>query len=95
MPSNTTAKRAPVGWMALAFAACPCHLPLVGVAFAGTAAGAWLAENLALTLGATGVPFVLALRGLWRQLAGASDASPVRAWRSPRACVGVPPPEKR
>lgn len=81
MPSTTAAKRAPLGWIALAVVTCPCHLPLASAALAGTASGAWLAENLALALGATGALFVLALVGLSRRLAAAPDTSSVRAKR--------------
>lgn len=64
-----------------AFAICPCHLPftlaLLGLALGGTAAGAFLHDNLILTgVVITTVWAALTLRGLWLLRRGRSCPIP-------------------
>ncbi len=47
--------------LGLAFVTCPCHLPILAVLLAGTGAGAYLKNNLALTAIAVTAAFVTSL----------------------------------
>ncbi len=54
------------GWrerllVALAVVTCPCHLPLLATVLAGTGAGAFLTEHLAVAVAASTVLFGLSL----------------------------------
>jgi mercuric ion transport protein len=80
--------------LGIAALACPCHLPLVLILFAGTTLGAWMSQHsVVVTLVMLGV-FVISLlygvRGFNRQrLAGdatdnAASSIPTRAQEAPR-----------
>lgn len=47
--------------LATALVACPCHLPLLAVLLAGTAAGGWLVDNLGLLTLGLAASFIVAL----------------------------------
>jgi mercuric ion transport protein len=54
-------RRSGFGWAALAALTCPCHVPLLALLFAGTAAGAFLDQHLSTVLALMSVVFVPAL----------------------------------
>ena len=51
---------------AIAVLTCPCHLPILLVLLSGTAAGAFLAENLVLAAVLLLAVFVLSATATWR-----------------------------
>ncbi len=57
-------------WTGVAVLACPCHLPLLVGALAGTAAGAALASHWLLALAGLAALFVLAAARAWMALSG-------------------------
>jgi len=61
--------------LGLAFVTCPCHLPILAVLLAGTAAGAYLKNNLTLTGIALTAAFVTSLL-LGLRWIGLEDKSP-------------------
>lgn len=75
-------------WTGVAVVACPCHLPLLVGALAGTAAGAALASHWLLALGGLAGLFVLAAARAWMALSQREcDCVGERA-----ACVAPPSP---
>ncbi len=59
-------------WTGLAVLVCPCHLPLVIGALAGTAAGALLSEHWVLGLVGFVCLFLVSAAQAWRKLSGNS-----------------------
>ena len=68
-----TAKKLPgYLWTGLAVLVCPCHLPLIIGALAGTAAGALLSAHWVLGLIGLICLFLVSAAQAWRKLSGAS-----------------------
>lgn len=72
-PRSTT--RRPISnylWGVLAVLTCPCHLPILAVALAGTTAGAFLGAHwIVAALALTGL-FALSVARLWHLFGGRS-----------------------
>ena len=63
-------------WTGLAVLACPCHLPLIIGALAGTTAGALLSKHWVLGLVGFIALFLVSAAQAWRKLSGNSCAGP-------------------
>ena len=72
MPQPTAKKLPGYLWTGLAVLACPCHLPLIIGALAGTAAGALLSAHWVLGLIGLICLFLVSAAQAWRKLSGAS-----------------------
>ena len=57
-------------WTGLAVVACPCHLPLIIGALAGTTAGALLSRHWVLGLVGLIALFLVSAAQAWRKLSG-------------------------
>ncbi len=61
-------------WTGVAIVACPCHLPLIIGALAGTAAGALLSRHWIVGLLGLLALFLVSAAQAWRRLSGAAGA---------------------
>ena len=61
-------------WTGVAIVACPCHLPLIIGALAGTAAGALLSRHWIVGLLGLLALFLVSAAQAWRRLSGADCA---------------------
>ena len=76
MPQPNATKLTGYLWTGLAVLVCPCHLPLIIGALAGTAAGALLSAHWVLCLvGLVGL-FLVFVAQAWRELSGGSCDGP-------------------
>lgn len=62
-------------WTGLAVLVCPCHLPLIIGALAGTTAGALLSRHWILGLAGLVALFLVSAAQAWRRLSGHPGAS--------------------
>lgn len=78
--------------LGLAFVTCPCHLPILAVLLAGTGAGAYLRQNLALSAAAMTALFVtsLVLGFRWIAPGGRGTAPECPGWAPPPLGPGRP-----
>lgn len=68
MPQPTAKKLPGYLWTGLAVLVCPCHLPLIIGALAGTAAGALLSAHWVLGLVGLVCMFLVSAAQAWRKL---------------------------
>ncbi len=70
-------------WTGLAVVVCPCHLPLIIGALAGTTAGALLSRHWIVGLAALITLFLLAAMQAWRGLCASSCGNSCALAREP------------
>jgi len=95
-PTNTTNTTSPVrGVMtyfmgAIAVLTCPCHLPILILLLSGTAAGAFLSENLGLAVLILLPIFLLSAIATWRLLDKSDSDKPANTCHAARNRATAP-----